>query len=313
MKITLHVGPHKTGTTSLQSWMLQRSASHLQEFGVHYPEIEKYPPGHAVIAWRALGLNNFEADPGSLKTIVDEGARLGASHIVFSSEEFSRGLTRGTLDNLCVLNECGSLDLIVTLTPLQDRFLSEISEEIKHAVAFDLYNIDAPAFCLSRAGLWPNFVNKLRDNICPDKTHVILADKQHPGVLIESFAKILGIPAPASSVSQNPGFSVARTRLLNFVNREFTDMNMFQKRELSAKLSAVLETEGLADKMRPIRFPEEVTRFLTQTWDLQCSLLHALHKTGEIQLYRGPVSGSENGATAAGASPAIAHQAPTKS
>ena len=315
MKITFHVGPHKTGTTSLQSWMLQNSSAHLEEFGIYYPDIEKFPPGHAVIAWRALGLNNFEEDPESLRAIVDEGAARGANHVVFSSEEFSRGLTRATIENLRVLGDYGSLELILTLSSLQDRFLSEIGEQIKHAVAFDLYNVDVPGFCLSRPGLWPNIVDKLRDGVRPDKTHVILSNKDRPAVLIESFAQILGLPRPEQSARQNLGSSAGQTRLLNFVNAEFTDLNMFQRRELSAKLSAVIDKEGLEAKMRPIRFSEDATRFLTQTWDLQCDHLRALHQIGEIQLYGGAskkrVPDSESGNSVSGLSASTKEQQAT--
>ena len=81
MKITLHVGPHKTGTTSLQSWLLENSMVHLEEYGVYYPPVQEFAPGHAVIAFRALGQHKYQADPTSLRTIVDESAERGAKHL----------------------------------------------------------------------------------------------------------------------------------------------------------------------------------------------------------------------------------------
>ena len=64
MKIYLHVGPHKTGTTSVQQWMLDNARKHMKLYGLYYPEPPEEGPGHALLAWDSLGMHGRKVEPG---------------------------------------------------------------------------------------------------------------------------------------------------------------------------------------------------------------------------------------------------------
>ena len=142
MKIYLHVGPHKTGTTSVQQWMLDNARVHFSSNGLYYPEPPEWGPGHALLAWDSLGLHGRKVDPVLLQKVVEDGTRRGAEQIFLSSEEFCMGLVEGTLENLAVLNDFGTVELLVTLTPLADRFLAEVSNLILYQHHLELNALD---------------------------------------------------------------------------------------------------------------------------------------------------------------------------
>src|SRR5262245_29525083 len=112
-RVIFHVGPHKTGTTSIQRALLAGGP-----YG--YPVPEKYGPGHALTAWRAFGLTGFQPETNLL---VDSTRSLDSSDtVVFSSEEFCRVLDAdATSTALERLAEEFPVELVVTLTPLPDR------------------------------------------------------------------------------------------------------------------------------------------------------------------------------------------------
>jgi hypothetical protein len=86
-------------------------------------------------------------------------------------------------------------------------------------------------------------------------------------------------------VTANTRNSDTLSRLINFVNAELPDLTFVQALDLSSKLEQVLQVEGLADKMQPIRLTDDVKRFFNETWDLQKQNLNGLHQAGEVALY----------------------------
>lgn len=84
----LHVGTHKTGTTSIQSFLIKNAAM-LERHGVYVPSSAKddlgdgtQTPGHQRIPWELI-----EGDDSALVELLDECARSDASRVVISSEE----------------------------------------------------------------------------------------------------------------------------------------------------------------------------------------------------------------------------------
>jgi hypothetical protein len=285
MRIFLHVGPHKTGTTSVQLWMSKNSKHFLQTYGIYYPEVVDNGPGHAEIAWDTLGIHGRPVKPDLLRKVVESGASLGANAIFLSSEEFCMGLCEGTMENLASLNDYGTVELLVTLTPLADRVLAELANLILYRRHFDLTALEADKLCQERPGLRPNLLQELREAICPSRVHVILSQKQQPKVLFQALAQILGVRQPKEVVTANTRSSDTLTRLINFVNAELPDLTFVQSRDLASKFEHVLQEDGLADKMQPLNLPDDVKRFFDEIWDLQKQNFDGLQQAGEIELY----------------------------
>jgi hypothetical protein len=97
MQFLVHVGPHKTATTSIQ-WHLHDCTTQLSERGVWYP-LDRYPNGaqHA-IAWQilnrdvtALGITGeFPSWEARLSQWIQEAADKGCHKLMLSSESFSK-------------------------------------------------------------------------------------------------------------------------------------------------------------------------------------------------------------------------------
>ena len=130
MRIHLHLGLHKTGTTSLQQVLLDA-------FGAADPRPTWYPaprangPGHAELAWRAAGYNNRVEDDRVLAKLAQTAVQGGCRDLILSSVEFRRAMP-GKLDRLAELGEFTRLLPIVTLAPIGRRTVSRWQEMTKH-------------------------------------------------------------------------------------------------------------------------------------------------------------------------------------
>src|ERR1044072_876913 len=91
----LHLGTHKTGTTSLQA-LLNESYLKLRELGYLYPRAGRPPEvpfGHHNIAWEISGDRGFRAENGGIEDLLAEIK--GVPHdVIISSEDFECSLGR---------------------------------------------------------------------------------------------------------------------------------------------------------------------------------------------------------------------------
>lgn len=110
MNIYLHVGSHKTGTTSIQKWLLKSNLDNK----VLYPDPSSYGPGHAILAWKTLGLHAYKIDNSPLLKEIKK-ASLNRKDIIISSEEFSRGLVNNNIEIIREVKNYGKLNTIQEL------------------------------------------------------------------------------------------------------------------------------------------------------------------------------------------------------
>jgi len=285
MKIYLHVGPHKTGTTSVQKWMLNQRRQFLDSHQIYYPEPPEEGPGHALLAWDVLGIHGRDIDPLLLGKVIEDARRRDASRVFLSSEEFCIGLVEGTLENLAELNEYGQLELIVTLTPLVDRFLAEVSNLILYQYHFDLSDLDLEQLQPQRPGLRANLVQQLQDGIGAAKTHVIMVDKNQPDFLFQCLARILKVEQPSRTLHINRRNTDSHSRILNFLNTELGVIDLDQKQRIAHEMESMLRAENLADRIPPIELDDVQQQRLEQIWATQYRDLRERHQRGEISLY----------------------------
>lgn len=91
-KCFIHVGTHKTGTTSIQH-LLSRNSSALQERGYFYPQAGRLESssGHHNLAWEISGDHRFRDNYGSIDDLIKE-VKSRSDHIILSSEDFGWSL-----------------------------------------------------------------------------------------------------------------------------------------------------------------------------------------------------------------------------
>jgi hypothetical protein len=85
MTVYVHIGLHKTGTSSIQTF-LKRNKPALQARGYLYPRTGWTAGGHHNLAYELLGRKRFSTDAGRLADLEAEIAP--AANVILSSEEF---------------------------------------------------------------------------------------------------------------------------------------------------------------------------------------------------------------------------------
>lgn len=85
----LHVGTHKTGTTSLQT-ILANNEGKLALHGVYLPKTGRgfELPGHHNLAWELNDDERFDSSAGNIQTFRDELSHVSESSVILSSEDF---------------------------------------------------------------------------------------------------------------------------------------------------------------------------------------------------------------------------------
>ena len=85
----LHIGTHKTGTSSLQT-LLQSNDQCLERNGIFVPKSGRALPhsGHHNLAWELMGDSRFDSAFGSWRNFLDEVRSRNPPAICISSEEF---------------------------------------------------------------------------------------------------------------------------------------------------------------------------------------------------------------------------------
>ncbi len=95
MKIFIHIGWHKTGTTAIQSFLKKNNKKLLEENKLYYPSEGLVDCAHHNIAWALQEKDNFIRDglsSTSVKSLIQQaienGKKHGCQNLIFSSEEF---------------------------------------------------------------------------------------------------------------------------------------------------------------------------------------------------------------------------------
>lgn len=90
MHLFIHIGDHKTGSTSIQAF-LRRRAYELESAGIHVPEACTYAPdsGHHHLAFELLGDKRWDQSHGGLDALVAELRGCRVPRAVISCEDLS--------------------------------------------------------------------------------------------------------------------------------------------------------------------------------------------------------------------------------
>ena len=135
MEIIIHIGRHKTGTTSIQHFLALNEDLLLNQYGIYYPEIGRDPlmKYHHPI-FRDWVENKENLDLQLINEIIENAKRKSASRILLSSEILSRDSITETkwLQLKEAFNE--KITIIVYLRR-QDKYLQSMyAEEILHGL-----------------------------------------------------------------------------------------------------------------------------------------------------------------------------------
>jgi hypothetical protein len=129
VRVLLHAGLNKTGTTYVQSTWL-RTFAEPQE-SVWYPTPEDSGPGHAQIGWWIRDRRNPPTPVRPLPGVIREAQRRGVSVLLLNTEALS-GLREEQAQRLHVPLIEHEVTVLLTLTPPSHRWPSVWQERVKH-------------------------------------------------------------------------------------------------------------------------------------------------------------------------------------
>src|SRR4029077_20652057 len=112
LKLVLHVGPYKTGTTSLQKALLKQHGSEDPQ-AIWYPLPEDFGPGHASKVWKMLGQRGNSPSPAIGLSVEHAKKTLACQCLILSSEVFA-----GTFPNRVqpLVEQTADTDMHIVIT-----------------------------------------------------------------------------------------------------------------------------------------------------------------------------------------------------
>lgn len=284
----LHVGPPKTGTTSLQL-ALHRSRSQLADQGVYMPSRE-FNPRDAV--WGGIEFNSTEECVAEWERLVEDTADTGDRVAVISSEFFADADDEHAQR---VVKDLGGEDVhvAITLRPLLKVLPSWWQQFVQIGMA-DKYE-DWLDMTLNGTGSnvfswrWDRqqrhaeFVDRWIAAAGADNVSIVVVDDTDHNRILRDFEGLLGLsegtlPLPSAT---NRSLTAAETEFVRQCFEEFKNKNL--KRELYRKYIV----RGAVARMKDGRVPgESESRVVTPLWaqeravEISRELIEHLRSTG---------------------------------
>lgn len=213
MRLFIHVGPHKTGTSALQA-SLHRNHAALRQRGAWYLGWER-TTNHTL-----LGHAFLRSDPAAsalLNRYIDAAAAAGCDTCIVSSESFSKHV----FDPVPFLHAIKGLQatFVAYLRPPDDRFVSAFNQMVRHGRRV------APIE--ERGNYDPTYQSNLTKWAAADGHRLVLApydERQWPnGSILDDFLGMIGVDATGldhtlEPVEANRSLPVGLTEVLRLAN-----------------------------------------------------------------------------------------------
>lgn len=218
--IFVHIGTHKTGSTSLQQ-LCDRAASQLREDGVLYPKAGRpnsHPWAHHILAWsvqQERGFNNLEG----WEKVAREIRKSGAARVLISSEGFVRCSVSDIKKIKCLLPNAKVKAIVYLRNPV-DYVISLYKEKITgkgEARSFKKFSRNKKRMCN-----YPALIDSWKKGL---KEPVIVRsfEDQSEGGLEKDFLQILDVkPNTYSRYIREPAnISISTDRIvtIRWINR----------------------------------------------------------------------------------------------
>ncbi|MEB3071659.1 hypothetical protein [[Mycobacterium] vasticus] len=222
MRIVLHVGPHKTGTTSIQAHLGSLLGAPVAG-GFWYPVPQGNGPGHADLARACLR----EARPVTeLDRVIAAAQEAKVGTLVLSSEEFAHAFPH-RLARLKNALDGHEIHLVVTLNEIERRAGSIWQELVKGGAIVGLE--EGIEQILSREpAIQPDLTRAFVAALAPYKTSVVLSHHRAPAAeLLTNLCGAIGmfeamsgaeVATRASTLLLNQSLGVSEAEILRLVN-----------------------------------------------------------------------------------------------
>lgn len=235
----LHIGPHKTGTTTVQA-AFHQSRDRLASFGVHYAGARAHSMTAAIGAStnRRLPTNTAAAGLTAWRALADEVRTATARHVVLSSEFYCEA----DPDRIrAIVDELGGSDrvhVVITLRPLVNILSSQWQQYIQNRATASYDAWLRGVLSEEPTRMTPTFwqrhrhdalVSRWAEVVGPHNVTAIILDEHDPGMLLRSFEDLLQVDPGtliAENVAANRSLTWAEVELIRSFNRDYVDQGM---------------------------------------------------------------------------------------
>jgi hypothetical protein len=257
-QLFLHVGFHKTGTTSLQD-ALNRNRKELQSQGIIYPKTRKFRAQHE-FAWsvgqRGWGWKQFggsQAGPSPARRMF-KLIRSSKQNVIISSEFLSE-LSPEHIKKLASSIGDKQLRLIFTVRPVAKILPSAYQQEVKNGskLTYDKWLarvLDPEKESRVRTRFWKRHshhleIAKWAEIVGVANISVIVSDESRPEFLTDSFFELIGASTDSFRESKkdivNRSMDLAEIELLRRINEKF-DRNLGWDEYVASIRSTIVKT-----------------------------------------------------------------------
>ncbi|MGW2383021.1 hypothetical protein [Streptomyces sp. NPDC001658] len=230
----LHIGPHKTGTTSIQGALFEAKEA-MAEHGVAFPAATRHPMEAVLAACARPGMmGNTRPTERHWEQLLDQVRAGGRRTSVISSEFFADAQDDGTIAR--VVQQLGGdrVHVLVTLRPLTRIMPSQWQQYVQNGLRMGYENwLDHMLRKAPYEEPNPSFWHRHRHDrlverwarvVGPGRVTVVVVDDRDRDGLMRTFERLLGLPAhllqPVPDAA-NRSLTLAETEMLRNLNKEF--------------------------------------------------------------------------------------------
>jgi hypothetical protein len=230
----LHIGPHKTGTTSIQG-ALFAAKDQLPAYGVQFPAHSRHPMEAALAACARPAMMGDTAPTGQHWTrLVQQVHATGKSTSVVSSEFFADAEDDATIARIVERLGGDRVHILVTLRPLAKIMPSQWQQYVQNGLRMGYedwlrHMLDKAPYEQPTPSFWrrhrhDRLVERWARVAGPDRVTVVVVDDRDREGLMRTFEELLGLPAhllEAVPDAANRSLTLAETEMLRNLNKEF--------------------------------------------------------------------------------------------
>ncbi|WP_409472150.1 hypothetical protein [Streptomyces sp. HC307] len=253
----LHIGPHKTDTTSIQG-ALFAAKDEMARHGVAWPATTRHPMEAVLAACACLGMmGDIRPTERHWERLLAQVRATGRRTSVISSEFFADAPDDDTARRIVEQLGGDRVHVLVTLRPLARIMPSQWQQYVQNGLRMGYedwleHMLKKPPYDRPNPSFWrrhrhDRLVERWARVVGPERVTVVVVDDRDREGLMRTFEALLGLPArllrPVPDAA-NRSLTLAETEMLRNLNKEF------RANELPEELYSQLVRNGAVMHMK---------------------------------------------------------------
>ena len=253
----LHIGPHKTGTTSIQG-ALFAAKDEMARHGVAWPATTRHPMEAVLAACACTGMmGDIQPTERHWERLLDQVRATGRRTSVISSEFFADAPDDDTVRRIVEQLGGDRVHVLVTLRPLARIMPSQWQQYVQNGLRMGYedwleHMLRKPPYDKPNPSFWrrhrhDRLVERWARVVGPERVTVVVVDDRDREGLMRTFEALLALPAgllrPVPDAA-NRSLTLAETEMLRNLNKEF------RANELPEELYSQLVRNGAVMHMK---------------------------------------------------------------